>query len=112
VAAACRAAGVERATAYRDRDPRFAAAWDEAAEDGTDLLELECRRRAVEGVDRPVFYKGQQVGTVKEYSDRLLIFLLKANRPEKYRDNFDLYHPGLFGQSTHRNPRDRSRPRP
>jgi hypothetical protein len=92
VSLACRAAGVGRATVYRlrDGDEKFAAAWDEAAEDGTVLLKLECRRRAVEGVDRPVFYKGQQVGTVKEYSDRLLIFLLKAARPEKYRDNFDL----------------------
>ena len=31
---------------------------------------------------QPVMYQGQQVGTVKEYSDRLLIQLLKARRPE------------------------------
>jgi hypothetical protein len=92
VAAACRAAAVGRATVYRhrERDPKFADAYDDAFEQATDLLELECRRRAIEGVDRPVFYKGRQVGTVKVYSDRLLIFLLEAARPEKYRNNLDL----------------------
>jgi hypothetical protein len=37
--------------------------------------------RAVEGVERPVFQRGQQVGTIREYSDRLLMFMLKARRP-------------------------------
>jgi hypothetical protein len=48
-------------------------------------LEDEAVRRAYEGVERPVFQGGKQVGVVREYSDTLLIFLLKALRPEKYR---------------------------
>jgi hypothetical protein len=31
-------------------------------------------------------YRGIQYGTIREYSDTLLIFLLKANNPEKFGD--------------------------
>ena len=31
-------------------------------------------------------YQGSQVGTVRRYSDTLLIFLLKGRRPEKFKD--------------------------
>jgi hypothetical protein len=65
------------------------ARWDEALEDAADRLEAEAFRRAVRGVDRPVVYRGERVGTVHEFSDALLMFLLKAARPEKYRDRFD-----------------------
>jgi hypothetical protein len=92
VRSACRAARVGRSTAYRHResDPDFADRWDDAIETAVDGMESEARRRAVDGTEKPVFYKGEQCGTIREYSDTLLIFLLKANRPEKYRDNFDL----------------------
>lgn len=92
VTQAAKDAGIARLTAYRhrDRDPRFADAWDDAIEEAVDRLEAEARRRAIEGVDEPVFYKGKPVGRVKKYSDTLMIFLLKAHRPEKFRDNFDL----------------------
>ena len=43
-----------------------------------DALEAEARRRAVEGVRKPVFYQGVICGWVGEYSDTLLIFLLKG----------------------------------
>ncbi len=92
VTRAARAAGVGRTTAYDHykTDPDFARAWDDALEDACDEMEAEARRRAVEGTEKPVYYKGEVVGTIREYSDTLLIFLLKANRPEKYRDSFDL----------------------
>jgi hypothetical protein len=41
----------------------------------------------VEGVDKPVYQGGVLVGYVREYSDQLLVTLLKAHRPEKFRDN-------------------------
>lgn len=68
------------------KDKRFSAAWDEAIKHGTAALEDEAARRAMEGTLRPVFYKGEKCGTVREYSDTLLIFLLKARDPEKYTD--------------------------
>ena len=57
-----------------------------------DDLELEARRRAVEGTERPVFYQGGEVGYVREYSDTLLIFLLKAHRPNKFRERVEHEH--------------------
>lgn len=89
VSYACRQSGIPRATAYDHKKefPEFAEAWDEALEEAADLLELEARRRAVYGCEKPVFWKGKQCGSVQEYSDTLLIILLKAHRPEKYREN-------------------------
>ena len=43
-------------------------------------------RRALEGGEEPVFYQGKIVGSVRKYSDTLLMFMLKARRPERYRD--------------------------
>ncbi len=85
---AARAAKVTRQAAYLARkiDPKFAARWDEAIEDSTQVMEAEAIRRAVKGTLKPVFQKGEQVGSVREYSDTLLMFLLKSRRPPVYRD--------------------------
>ncbi len=94
VSKAALVADVARASIYRHRaaDPTFAAAWDEALETGSDAIEDEARRRAVDGVSRPVFYKGKVCGTVQECSDSLLLAILRARRPEKYRDNSKIEH--------------------
>lgn len=86
---ACQAAKVARPTVYeyRQADPGFATAWNEALDEACDLLEAEARRRGLEGVDKPVFHQGEEVGVVRNYSDTLLIFLLKGARPWKYRDH-------------------------
>lgn len=112
VSYAAEQAGIDRSTAYkaRDRNSRFKAEWDDALEEATDELEREARRRALDGVERMKIYKGAPVlipvvddegivqrdekGELKltpyverEYSDTLMIFLLKAHRPDKFRDN-------------------------
>jgi hypothetical protein len=86
--AAAAAATIGRSTAYewRDADPKFAKAWDDAVEAGTDALEDEAVRRAYSGTDELVFYQGQQCGVIRRYSDTLLIFMLKARRPEKFKE--------------------------
>lgn len=71
----------------KDKDAAFAVAWDSAVEEGTDLLEDEAYRRACKGTQRPVYHQGEQCGVVQEYSDTLMIFLLKGRRPDKYREN-------------------------
>lgn len=98
---ACEAAGIERSTAYRlrDKDTEFNRQWDEAMDEGSDLLEEEARRRAHVGWDEPVFGRiakdtDGEVGIVRKYSDTLLIFLLKGARPEKYRERQDVQHSG------------------
>ena len=60
-------------------------------------LEDEAIRRAREGVDEPVFYKGEHCGNVRRYSDTLLIFMLKARKPDVYRKRASIEHTGANG---------------
>ncbi len=82
------AISISRRLAYniREQNPKFARQWDEAVEYAADALEQEARRRAVDGVKQPVFYKGRRVASVRQYSDGLLTTLLKGNKPEKFAD--------------------------
>ena len=85
---ACSAAGYKRQVAYRWRraDTPFAARWQEALLIAGDLLEEEVDRRARDGVEQPVFFKGEPCGVKRKYADKLLIARLKALRPELYRE--------------------------
>lgn len=86
VTRACEAVGISRQTAYewRELDIQFSRQWEEAKLIGAEALEDEMVRRAKEGYDQPVYYKGQAVGTIRKYSDTLLIFALKGAMPYKY----------------------------
>lgn len=89
VTKACEAAKIGRRSSYdwRKADTEFAAEWDSAVERGTDRIEDEALRRAVDGVEKPVgWHQGKAGGTVTEYSDRMLEMLLKARRPQKYAE--------------------------
>src|SRR4051794_21905301 len=76
VAGACKAANVGRTTAYqaRQRDEEFAVAWRDLEEHAIEVLEAEAYRRAMNG------------------SDKLMAFLLKARRPDVYRERVDVRH--------------------
>lgn len=89
VTESCENVGVNRSTVYvwQEKDDQFVAGWREAEIQATERLESEARRRAVDGTQKPVYQGGQLVGYITEKSDTLLIFLLKAHAPEKYRDN-------------------------
>lgn len=95
ISESCRIASLPRTTAkeWRAKDEAFRQAWDEALEVAIDGLELEARRRAVDGVLEPVYQGGKKVGTIRRYSDRMLEILLKGHRPEKYRERFDAPPP-------------------
>ncbi len=69
---------------WRNQDFDFAERWDAAVEAGTDRLEDEAVLRATSGVSKPIFYGGKLVGHEKRHSDALLMFLLKARRPDKF----------------------------
>ena len=85
---AAKVAGIARSTHYAwlKEDPSYPALFIAATEQAADRLEEEARRRAVEGVKKDVYYQGKPCGVVTEYSDTLLIFLLKGAMPEKYKD--------------------------
>lgn len=86
VSAAARKAGIGNSTVYRHRraNARFRADWDAALAEAVDDVESNILRRAIEGVERPVYYRGQKVGSIRTYSDALGMFVLKAKRPEVY----------------------------
>lgn len=81
VAGACRATRISRTIAYewRAQDPAFAAAWQAALDNALDDLEGVAFQRAREG------------------SDQLAMFLLRAHRPEKYRE---IVHHEASGEAT------------
>ncbi|HVZ41300.1 MAG TPA: hypothetical protein VHI13_18620 [Candidatus Kapabacteria bacterium] len=92
---ACFAAGVTRQHVYgvRSREASFREAWDAALDMAIDRLEEEAWARACEGVERYVISYGKPVLdetgkplVERHYSDMLLERLLRAYRPQKYRE--------------------------
>lgn len=79
-------AGIGTATLkeWRRDDPEFGAAYLQAYEDGIDKIEKEAIRRAIEGVLKPVFQGGTEVGQVREYSDTLMGLVLRGRRRDVY----------------------------
>ena len=88
VTKAAEAAHICRDTHYAwlKSDPEYKAKFGQVQEQVVQALEDECVRRAYHGIQRPVTVAGKRE-LVTEFSDTLLIFLLKGNRPNKYRDN-------------------------
>ena len=79
--AAAEVAGVNRTSVYRwlEHDAEFAVGFHQAEEASTERLEREAYHRATRR---------------RQPSDALLIFLLKARRPERYRDRYEVRHAG------------------
>lgn len=93
-----KAAGCCRQCHYRwmEEDPEYPRRFSDAAEEATEALEDEARRRAVEGVERKRYNKdGDLISEETVYSDTLLIFLLNGLKPEKYKQRADVNIGGL-----------------
>jgi len=65
------------------RDPKFKAEYERMRDYSIGIAEDEAIRRSVDGVEKPIFYKGGIVGYTREFSDYLLLKLLAA-----YRNNW------------------------
>ena len=111
VSAACRKAKVPRRTIYewlhvKDdvyADEEFYNEYLKACKVAVAALEDEAIRRAHEGTLKPIYQGGKKVGTVREYSDTLLIFLLKGLAPERYKDRVHNEHTGKDGAAIQQN---------
>lgn len=106
---AAQAAKVDPSAHYKwlQNDPEYRQAFDAAQDAAVDLLVAEARRRAVEGDGEAALYQGalcyerlpngkkKQI-VINRKSDVLLMFLIKAARPETFRDNFrgEIRHTG------------------
>ena len=95
------AAGIAYNTPYTHskKHPDFDTLWQTALDVAADKLEEEARRRAVEGVEEPVYQGGQLVGHKTVYSDTLLAMLLKAAKPDKYKDRSSVQLDAKVSQS-------------
>jgi hypothetical protein len=74
---------------YRERHPEFNRECLLAVEQGVQLLEAHCWKRATTGWTRPIFQRNSkgdpvQVGEEPLYDGRLAEMLLRAHAPQKY----------------------------
>lgn len=83
VRAACNAVGIDRETVvtWKQSFPKFEEMYQHAMADACDVLEALAWDRA------------------RKTSDVLLMFLLKAHRPELYRENYKVEHVGPDGRT-------------
>lgn len=96
VMAAERASGIDAGMHYiwQRNDPAYCEAFKLAQEVLGDILEQAAFDRAVRGIPRGVWYKGERVGEEAEPSDGLLRFLLKGAKPSKYMERADITSGG------------------
>ena len=80
VAEAARQAGASRQAFYahrtRDEGRDFQEAWNQALALSTQRLCDAAYERAINGVEEPIFHKGELVGTRRVYNDKLLMMLI------------------------------------
>lgn len=119
ITAAAKLAGIVKATHYVWlQDPDYASRFAKSGVIATDNLIDEARRRAHDGVEKPILYKGTRCYELKkdpkdktgqryvpdmskpiimrEYSDNLLMFLIKERRPE-FRESSKIELSGDLG---------------
>ena len=70
----------------RDRDPEFAAAWEEAVSRALGRVENEITRRAMTPTQRPIFSKGELVGHEDVYDNKLLLALARKLNPDEWSE--------------------------
>ena len=86
VSEACKAIHRKRTDVYefRRQNDEFRSLWNDAVEQNADDLESTCLRKAIEGWQEPVFYRGERVGYKTVYSPPLMMFMLRCLKPDKY----------------------------
>ncbi len=86
VSKALKRAGVKKERFYLrlKQDRIFAALWEETQEHFKDTLRQEAIRRAIEPNIRPVYQGGIEVGTIAEWDNRHLEWVLERVLPEEF----------------------------
>ena len=72
----------------------FALNLQDAAETWSDVIRSEITRRAIEGIDRDIYFKGRWIATEKVFSDPLLSKMAEATLPE-YKKTADIQPPAI-----------------
>jgi hypothetical protein len=92
VSAAIKASGAHHADLprWRKEDPDFLAREQAARDIVADQMEAEAVRRGMKGVRQPVYQGGLLAGYQTVYSDSLLTLMLKASRPDRFRERSEV----------------------
>lgn len=81
VSAAAASVGMSRQSAYklraRTRGKAFFQAWDKAFHQSYANLPYAALERALNGIEVPVYYKGEKVDSYRRYDERLTVALLR-----------------------------------
>lgn len=95
-ATAAKVAGVTKRMVleYAQQCREFEYECEQAEERFNDVLELEAIRRARDGIDKPIYFKGELVGHERQYSDTLMSQLLKGRRARVYGDKKEVNFTG------------------
>ena len=93
VIAAAKHVGMNRESARRLRrrpcGRAFRDAWDAALDCGYAEVEEGAMERSKNGVVRPIFYQGEQVGEWRHHDERLTMFLLRFRRRHRFGPEAD-----------------------
>ena len=93
ITAACKHVGMSRESVRKLRRRPGGRAFRDACEAALDCAYAEVEESAMErsknGVPRPIFYKGEQVGEWRHYDERLTMFLLRFRRRHRFGPEAD-----------------------
>lgn len=91
--------GLDPSSVYRHihKDDAFREEYKLIRDETIAQLEDEVYRRAYFGTEKPVFHKGEVVGSITEYSNDLAMFILKAARPDVYGNKTQMEVSGPDG---------------
>lgn len=88
VRSACRRMGVGEHHIYKLRRlpgaESFRKAWEAALDIGMARIEDVAMDRAINGVEQPVYHRGELVGARTTYNDSLLMFMLRNRSPQRF----------------------------
>lgn len=99
ISKAARVAGVHpKAIARRRQDDTvFAELMTQVEDEIRDLVRHEVFRRALEPTERPIFQRGEMVGTIQEYDNRHLEWLAERFMPEEFHLSTKIELSGTAG---------------
>jgi hypothetical protein len=88
VTEACRHVGLSTTSAYRHRRqvPAFDRGWGRALAKAKGVLVKEARRRAIDGWEEEIWWRGEIVGVRRRWSDKLLIELMRVCERREARE--------------------------
>src|SRR5436305_2143252 len=93
IVAACKHVGMSRESVRQLRRRPYAREFRNACDAALDCsyadIEESAAERSKNGVARPVFYKGEQVGEWRHYDERLTMFLLRFRRRHRFGPEAD-----------------------